>query len=77
VSFGEEAEDAFDLIVPDLPGYGFSDKPKKHGTIFHVHDLWARLMADTLGYQTFGAHGGAQSRNNSHAATRIPLWPFI
>ncbi|HEY6180845.1 MAG TPA: epoxide hydrolase, partial [Terriglobales bacterium] len=57
-SFGGRAEDAFDVVVPDLPGYGFSDKPKKAGMLFHVHDLWARLMVDTLGYQKFGAHGG-------------------
>jgi microsomal epoxide hydrolase len=57
-SFGGRAEDAFDVVVPDLPGYGFSDKPAKHGMIFHVHDLWARLMTERLGYQRFGAHGG-------------------
>jgi hypothetical protein len=26
--------------------------------IFHVHDLWARLMTEKLGYERFGAHGG-------------------
>ena len=57
-SFGGRAEDAFDVIVPDLPGYGFSDKPAQHGMIFRVHDLWARLMTDRLGYKKFGAHGG-------------------
>jgi pimeloyl-ACP methyl ester carboxylesterase len=40
VSHGGRAEDAFDVVVPDLPGYGFSDKPAKHGTIFQVNDLW-------------------------------------
>jgi pimeloyl-ACP methyl ester carboxylesterase len=57
-SFGGQAEDAFDVVVPDLPGYGFSDKPTKFGTIFRINDLWARLMTDKLGYQKFGAHGG-------------------
>ena len=57
-SFGGRAEDAFDVVVPDLPGYGFSDKPTKSGTIFRVGDLWARLMTDKLGYSQFGAHGG-------------------
>jgi pimeloyl-ACP methyl ester carboxylesterase len=56
-SFGGRAEDAFDVVVPDLPGYGFSDKPTKNGTIFRVNDLWARLMTE-LGYRRFGAHGG-------------------
>ena len=50
-SFGGRAEDAFDVIVPDLPGYGFSDKPSKRGSIFRVNDLWARLMTDKLGYE--------------------------
>jgi pimeloyl-ACP methyl ester carboxylesterase len=57
-AFGGRAEDAFDVVVPDLPGYGFSDRPTKHGMIFHVNDLWARLMTDELGYRRFGAHGG-------------------
>jgi pimeloyl-ACP methyl ester carboxylesterase len=57
-SHGGKAEDAFDVVVPDLPGYGFSDKPTKHGMIFDVHDLWTRLMTVYLGYGHFGAHGG-------------------
>jgi pimeloyl-ACP methyl ester carboxylesterase len=57
-SFGGTGEDAFDVVVPDLPGYGFSDKPKKQGMIFHVDDLWARLMTGILGHKRFGAHGG-------------------
>lgn len=57
-SHGGRAEDAFDVVVPDLPGYGFSGKPPKHGTIFQVNDLWARLMTENLGYPRFGAHGG-------------------
>ena len=79
-------EDAFDVIVPDLPGYGFSDKPKKSGTIFRVNDLWARLMTDTLGYQKFGAHGGdwgstvteqlARSHPDSVVAIHLTDVPF-
>jgi pimeloyl-ACP methyl ester carboxylesterase len=57
-SYGGRAEDAFDVVVPDIPGYGFSDKPAKHGSIFQVNDLWARLMTDKLGYPKFAAHGG-------------------
>src|SRR5262249_46866881 len=45
-SFGGSAEDAFDVVVPDLPGYGFSDRPPKPGTVFKVNDLWAALMTD-------------------------------
>jgi len=57
-AFGGHAEDAFDVVVPDIPGYGFSDKPDKRGSTFAVSDLWARLMTERLGYERFGAHGG-------------------
>jgi pimeloyl-ACP methyl ester carboxylesterase len=75
-SFGGRAEDAFDIVVPDLPGHGFSDKPSKPGAMFRVNDLWARLMEEKLGYSRFGAHGGdwgAPLRNSSRAAIPIPL----
>ena len=48
----------FDVIVPSIPGFGFSDPPKEKG--FHVPQiahLWKRLMVDVLGYQRFGACG--------------------
>jgi pimeloyl-ACP methyl ester carboxylesterase len=85
-SFGGEAEDAFDVVVPDLPGYGFSDKPTKPGTIFRVNDLWAHLMTDQLGYKRFGAHGGdwggtvteqlARSHSDCVAAIHLTDVPF-
>jgi pimeloyl-ACP methyl ester carboxylesterase len=57
-SYGGRAADAFDVVVPDLPGYGFSDRPPSVGNVFQVNDLWARLMTEILGYERFGAHGG-------------------
>ena len=57
-AFGGRAEDAFDVVVPDIPGYGFSDKPDEQGTTFRVADLWMQLMTKRLGYERFGAHGG-------------------
>jgi pimeloyl-ACP methyl ester carboxylesterase len=85
-AYGGRAEDAFDVIVPDLPGFGFSDKPTKHGMIFRVHDLWARLMTERLGYRRFGAHGGdwgstvteqlARSHPQSVAAIHLTDVPF-
>jgi pimeloyl-ACP methyl ester carboxylesterase len=57
-SFGGRAEDSFDVVVPDLPGYGFSGPPPEVGTLFRVNDLWAELMTSVLGYKRFGAHGG-------------------
>jgi pimeloyl-ACP methyl ester carboxylesterase len=49
---------AFDVVVPSLPGYGFSSRPTREGV--HpaaIADLWAKLMAG-LGYERFGAQGG-------------------
>ncbi len=55
---GGKAEDAFDVIVPSLPGYGFSDRPRERGMDpFRIAALWKWLM-DELGYGRFGAQGG-------------------
>ena len=55
---GADANDSFDVIVPSLPGYGFSDCATQAGmNAFAIADLWARLMSG-LGYQRFGAQGG-------------------
>ena len=57
-SHGASAEDAFDVVVPSLPGYGFSDRPREPGmNPNRIAALWARLMAE-LGYERFGAQGG-------------------
>lgn len=56
--YGGSRADSFDVVVPSLPGYGFSDKPKKAGMAFQVGDLWNKLMTETLGYKHFVAHGG-------------------
>jgi pimeloyl-ACP methyl ester carboxylesterase len=50
-SYGGKEEDAFDVIVPSLPGYGFST-PRKHGHI-RAHELWTKLMTGVLGYKKF------------------------
>ena len=53
-----DAADAFDVVVPSLPGYGFSSKPKRRGTSpFQIAALWTELMQG-LGYPRFGAQGG-------------------
>jgi microsomal epoxide hydrolase len=56
--YGADEADAFDVVVPSLPGYGFSDKPVKDGMLFHIGDLWYRLMTRELGFGRFAAHGG-------------------
>ncbi len=55
---GADPADSFDVVVPSLPGYGFSDRPSERGmTNFQIADLWAKLMQG-LGYRRFGAQGG-------------------
>lgn len=59
VAYGADPADAFDVIVPSLPGFGFSDHPRRRGIAnSQTAELWARLMTDILGYQRFGAAGG-------------------
>lgn len=58
-SFGGDPADAFDVVVPSLPGYGFSTPLRKTGFNFwRTADLWVRLMQDVLGYSRFSAEGG-------------------
>ncbi len=48
----------FDVVIPSLPGYGFSGRPARTGvTCRYTAGLWHRLMRG-LGYQRYGAHGG-------------------
>lgn len=55
---GGKAEDAFDLIIPSLPGYGFSGKPASPLGQRATAALWDKLMRDVLGYPTYLAQGG-------------------
>jgi pimeloyl-ACP methyl ester carboxylesterase len=57
-SHGGDPRDAFDVVVPSLPGYAFSEPSEDGGGIFHVGALWHELMTNELGYRHFGAHGG-------------------
>ena len=58
VSHGGEASDAFHVIVPSLPGFGFSGKPRTTGWGFaRIADAWIVLM-NRLGYERWGAQGG-------------------
>jgi pimeloyl-ACP methyl ester carboxylesterase len=57
--FGADPADAFDVIVPSLPGFGFSDHPRVRGwRAAEANELWAKLMSDELGYRHYGAAGG-------------------
>jgi pimeloyl-ACP methyl ester carboxylesterase len=57
-SHGGDPGDAFDVVVPSLPGYGFSERPEKAGVLFDIAKWWATLMTERLGYAKFAAHGG-------------------
>jgi pimeloyl-ACP methyl ester carboxylesterase len=55
---GGDARDSFDVIVPSLPGYGFSDKPRNPELTFNFAALLHKLMVGELGYQRFAVQGG-------------------
>jgi pimeloyl-ACP methyl ester carboxylesterase len=54
--YGGKPEDSFDVIVPSIPGFGFSDR--KAMPEQRIADLWIKLMTDILGYKQFTAAGG-------------------
>jgi microsomal epoxide hydrolase len=56
--FGGRAGDGFDVIVPSLPGYGFSGKPKRPISPRTIARHFDVLMTETLGYQSYLAQGG-------------------
>jgi epoxide hydrolase len=58
VAHGGDAADAFDVICPSLPGFGFSGKPTGTGWgVEKIANAWAELLA-RLGYDRYGAQGG-------------------
>jgi pimeloyl-ACP methyl ester carboxylesterase len=84
---GGVASDAFDVVVPSLPGYAYSEPRERAGGLFGFGELWHRLMTEALGYDTFGAHGGdwgstvTEHLARSHSAsligihlTDVPFW---
>jgi len=55
---GGDAADAFDVVVPSFPGYGFSTPLTTTGINFwRTADLWVTLMQEVLGYSRFSAYG--------------------
>ena len=58
VAHGGTAADAFDVVIPSIPGYGFSGRPTTPGWgPEHVAQAWAELMR-RLGYTRYVAQGG-------------------
>lgn len=55
---GYDAADSFDVVIPSLPGFGYSDKPAQLGmNFFRIAEIWVELMG-ALGYERFAAQGG-------------------
>ncbi len=69
-AYGGDAEDAFDLVLPSLPGYGFSDPPREVGwDAGRIAQAWAELM-NRLGYTRYVAQGGDQGASVTDAMAR-------
>ncbi|OQP40718.1 epoxide hydrolase [Niastella yeongjuensis] len=66
--FGLPAKDAFHVVVPSIPGYGFSDKPTEQGwNPLRIARAWAVLMQEKLGYTQWVAQGGDWGAAITHA----------
>ena len=67
---GGRMDDSFHLVIPSMPGFGFSDKPRNKGyDTERIARMWVTLMA-RLGYDRYGVHG---SDWGSNIATRVAL----
>src|SRR5689334_9429520 len=68
---GGQAEDAFDLVLPSVPGFGFSDVPTEVGWgPDRIAKAWAELM-NRLGYARYVAQGGDQGASITDAMARL------
>ncbi len=57
--FGGDPRDAFTVVAPSLPGYGFSFAPgQRRFGVEQIAEVFAALMTEVLGYERFGAQGG-------------------
>ena len=58
-AYGGDPADAFDVVVPSMPGFAFSSPlTEKPVTVRWIAELWDQLMTDVLGYPRYGAVGG-------------------
>jgi pimeloyl-ACP methyl ester carboxylesterase len=70
VAHGGRLEDSFHVVIPSMPGFGFSGKPRERGyDPERIARMWVQLMA-RLGYTRYSAHG---SDWGSGIATRVAL----
>lgn len=74
VAYGGSPEDAFHLVCPAPPGYGFSDTPSTSGWgIQRIADAWAVLMA-RLGYARYGARDLIESERAGLESLASRCW---
>jgi len=67
---GGSADDAFHVVIPSIPGYGFSSEPTEPGWgSAHVGEAWAELMS-RIGYSKYVAQGGDQGAGVTDAMGR-------
>ena len=70
-AYGGDAADAFDVVVPSMPGYGFSGQPTEVGwDAGRIASAWAELMG-RLGYSRYVAQGGDQGAGVTDALGRL------
>jgi pimeloyl-ACP methyl ester carboxylesterase len=84
--YGGKAEDAFHVVIPSMPGFGFSDKPSETGwDVVRTAKAWGVLMR-RLGYGKWVAQGGDWGSGVTHALGHVrPAglvaahvnWPFV
>ena len=84
--FGGNAEDAFHVVIPSLPGFAFSDKPSETGwEVERIARAWAMLM-HRLGYERWVAQGGDWGSGVTHTLAHLRPpgliaahvnWPFV
>ena len=55
---GGDPRDSFDVVVPSIPGFGWSIPLRAPMPVRKAGDLWTALMRDVLGYDRFAAYGG-------------------
>src|SRR6476620_11938008 len=84
--FGGNADDAFHVVIPSLPGFAFSDKPSETGwDVEHIARAWVTLMR-RLGYERWVAQGGDWGSGVTHTLAHLRPpgliaahvnWPFV